>query len=159
VHSFDASHFKATVGHFATGVAVITALTPEGPAGFTCQTFGSLSLDPFLVSFSAQRGGRSWPRVRAAQRIGVNVLAEDQETTARTFAASGVEKFDGVGWSPSSHGTPLLDGALAHLEGEILEVATHGDHDLVVASVEFARSHGGRPLLYYRGEFNRLASE
>jgi 3-hydroxy-9,10-secoandrosta-1,3,5(10)-triene-9,17-dione monooxygenase reductase component len=155
--TFDVAHYKETVGHFATGVAVVTAQTPEGPAGFTCQSFGSLSLDPILVSFGAGLGGRSWPRVRAAGEICVNVLGEDQETVARVFATSGADKFAEVAWTPAGNGAPELAGALAHFEGRIVDVTTHGDHDLVVVAVEHARSHPGRPLIYYRGGFACLA--
>lgn len=155
--SFDIAHFKETVGHFATGVAIVTAATTDGPAGFTCQTFGSLSLEPIMVSFAAGRGGCSWPRVHAVGRLGINVMADDQETIARVFATSGAEKFLDVEWLPGPSGSPLLGGALAHFEGRLVSVVTHGDHDLAVVAIDFAVAHPGRPLLYYRGGFNGLA--
>jgi 3-hydroxy-9,10-secoandrosta-1,3,5(10)-triene-9,17-dione monooxygenase reductase component len=153
VNPLDVASYKEVVGHFATGVAVVTAVTPDGPAGFTCQTFGSLSLEPMLITFSAHSAGRSWPRVRDVGCIGVSILAHDQDQVARVFATSGVDKFADVAWSPGPAGSPLVDGALAHLEGQILGVTTHGDHDQVVATVDFAVAHAGRPLLYYRGGF------
>ncbi len=152
----DVLGYKDVVGHFATGVAVVTAATPEGPTGFTCQTFGSLSLDPMLITFSAFSAGHSWPRARDAGRIAVSVLSSDQESLARVFATSGVDKFAQIEWSPGPGGSPLLEGALAHFEGQILGVSTHGDHDQVVATVDFARAQAGRPLLYYRGDFTSL---
>lgn len=155
--SFDVAQFKESVGLFATGVAVVTATTPDGPAGFTCQTFGSLSLEPILVSFAAGRDGRSWPRVRAVGEICVNVLGEDQEAVARVFATTGVDKFAGVTWTSAANGAPRLDGALAHLEGRVLSVSAQGDHDLVVVAVSHGQSHPGRPLIYYRGGFTCLA--
>lgn len=148
--------YKEIVGHFATGVAVVTAATTEGPVGFTCQTFGSLSLTPMLITFSAHTAGHSWPRVRDVARIGVSVLSADQEGLARVFATSGADKFADTEWSPGPGGAPLLDGALAHFEGQILGVTTHGDHDQVVATVDFAEAHPGQPLLYYRGGFTAL---
>jgi 3-hydroxy-9,10-secoandrosta-1,3,5(10)-triene-9,17-dione monooxygenase reductase component len=156
VSSGDVAHYKEVVGRFATGVAVVSAATPDGPAGFTCQTFGSLSLTPMLITFSAHSAGHSWPRVRDVGRVGVSVLAEGQGDVARVFATSGADKFAGVAWSPGADGAPLLEGALAHFEGRILGVTTHGDHDQVVATVDRALSHPGRPLLYYRGEFTHL---
>ncbi len=149
--------YRGVVGHFATGVAVVSASTTSGPAGFTCQTFGSLSLEPMLITFSAHGAGHSWPRVRDVGAIGVSVLAEGQEALARLFATSGVDKFADTAWLPGPAGAPLIDGALAHFEGRILGVTTHGDHDQVVATVDFARSYPGRPLLYYRGGFATLA--
>ena len=151
--SLDVAHFKEVLGHFATGVVVICADGADGPAGFTCQTFGSLSLEPPLVSFAANRAGQSWPKVREAGAVAVNVLADDQEVVARTFATSSANKFDGIGWSPSPGGAPYLAGALAHIEGRIVDVVTYGDHDIVVASVEHCVSHPGSPLMYYRGGF------
>ena len=151
--TLEIEHFKEVVGHFATGVVVVTAFSDEGPAGFTCQTFGSLSLDPILISFAAANVGNSWGRFRGEGTVGVNVLSAQQETVARVFATSGVDKFSGIGWSSGPSGSPLLHDALAHLEGEIVSTVTHGDHDLVVVQVRYAATHEGRPLIYYRGGF------
>jgi len=155
--SLDVVHFKQVVGHFATGVVVVASATPAGPVGFTCQTFGSLSLEPMLVSFAASNTGRSWPLVHEADFVGVSVLSEDQEAVARIFATSGADKFRSVEVTIAPHGSPLLEGALAHLEGQILTVATHGDHDIVTVAVDYASAHAGKPLLYYRGGFGLLA--
>jgi len=157
VNPLDVASYKSVVGHFATGVAVVTAATDDGPAGFTCQTFGSLSLEPMLITFSAHSAGHSWPRVRDVGRIGVSVLADDQEELARVFATSGVDKFAGARWSPGPAGSPMIDGALAHFEGRLLGVTTHGDHDQAVAAVDYAAGHPGRPLLYYRGDFTHFS--
>jgi flavin reductase (DIM6/NTAB) family NADH-FMN oxidoreductase RutF len=156
VTSLDIAHFKEVVGHYVTGVVVVSATTGEGPVGFTCQTFGSLSIEPLLVTFAAKSESRSWPQVRTANAVGINILSSGQEALARVFATSGIDKFEGVGWSPGPHGTPLLDGALVHLEGTIEVVSTHGDHDVVVVSVEYASSRPGSPLIYYRGRFGLL---
>ena len=155
--SLDDTNFKHVVGHFATGVVVVASETTNGPVGFTCQTFGSLSLDPILVSFAASNTGRSWPLVHRADFIGISVLAEDQEAIARLFATSGADKFRDLELERGPHGSPLLPGALAHMEGRIESVVPHGDHDLVTASVDFAVAHTGKPLLYYRGGFGLLA--
>ena len=154
--SIDAARFKEVLGHFATGVAVVTAASPEGPVGFTCQTFGALSLEPTLVSFSAMSASHSWPRARDVGVVGVNILADDQEAIARVFGKSGTEKFRGVSWSPAPGGAPLIDGALAHLEGRIEFVTTKGDHDIVVVAVEYALARHGTPLVFYRGGFQSL---
>lgn len=151
--SLDVVHYKEVVGHYATGVVVITAATPAGPVGFTCQTFGSLSLEPILGFFAVRSASQSWAHVRSAGDVGINMLAADQEGLARVFATSGVDKFAGVDWSPAPRGSPLLGGALAHLEGEIMSVATHGDHDLAVVQIHFVHAYPGHPLLYYRGGY------
>jgi 3-hydroxy-9,10-secoandrosta-1,3,5(10)-triene-9,17-dione monooxygenase reductase component len=135
---------------------VITASTPDGPAGFTCQTFGSISLEPSLISFSARSASHSWPRIREVGVLGVNILSAEQEPLAKVFATTGTEKFAGVVWSPGPGGAPLIDGSLAHLEGRVLSVSAQGDHDIVVVGVDFVASHTGRPLVYYRGGFSTL---
>jgi flavin reductase (DIM6/NTAB) family NADH-FMN oxidoreductase RutF len=154
--SLDIAHFREVLGHFVTGVVVITAATPDGPVGFTCQTFGALSLEPTLISFSARTLSNSWPRVRKVGTVGVNILGSDQEALARVFATTGIDKFAGIGWSPGPNSAPLIDGALAHLEGTIAVVSAQGDHDMVVVKVDYVASHSGAPLVFYRGGFAAL---
>jgi 3-hydroxy-9,10-secoandrosta-1,3,5(10)-triene-9,17-dione monooxygenase reductase component len=153
VSSIDVARFKEVLGHFVTGVAVVTAATPEGPVGFTCQTFGALSLEPTLISFSALTDSHSWPRARDVGVVGVNILSSGQEAVARVFGKSGAEKFAGINWSPAPSGSPLIKGALAHLEGRIELVTSQGDHDIVVVAAQFGVSHHGAPLVFYRGRF------
>ena len=155
--SLDIAHYKEVVGHYVTGVVVITASLPEGLAGFTCQTFGSLSLEPILVSFAAKSSGQSWSRVQRAEVIGINILSIEQEALARVFATTGIEKFNGVAWSAGPGGAPLLEGAVAHLEGRIAHRFSQGDHDIVVTAIDFVAAHPGRPLAYYRGGFTEIA--
>jgi 3-hydroxy-9,10-secoandrosta-1,3,5(10)-triene-9,17-dione monooxygenase reductase component len=157
VSSIDVAHFREVLGHFVTGVAVVTAAAPDGPVGFTCQTFGALSLDPTLISFSAVSASHSWPVARDVGVVGVNILSSRQETVARVFGQPGIDKFDGIGWSPGPDGAPLLDGALAHIEGRILFVTTQGDHDVVVVAAQHALAHDGAPLVFYRGGYGGIA--
>jgi flavin reductase (DIM6/NTAB) family NADH-FMN oxidoreductase RutF len=157
VASFDNAHCKEVLGHYVTGIVIVTAMTPEGPAGFTCQTFGSLSIDSALVFFAATSTSASWQRVRQVGVVGVNILRDDQEPLARGFAVSGVDKFAGVPWIAAPNGSPFLEGSLAYLEGTIREVTNHGDHDIVVAELDFASTEPGGPLAYYRGGYRVLA--
>jgi flavin reductase (DIM6/NTAB) family NADH-FMN oxidoreductase RutF len=152
-----ATVFKDVVGRVASGVVVVAGLAHDGPVGFTCQTFASLSLDPTLASFAAGNTGQSWPRVRDVNVVGVSVLSDGQADVARLFASSGTDKFAHADWSSAPGGSPWLDGALAHFEGRIVALATHGDHDVVVVAVDHAVARSGQPLLYYRGEYRRLA--
>lgn len=154
--SLDIAHFKEVVGHYATGVVVISAMTSDGPVGFTCQTFGSLSLEPILISFAARSDSNSWKLVREATHVGVNILASDQEALARVFATTGIDKFAGVAWSKGPEGTPFLEGALAYLEGAIASLTTHGDHEVAVVAVKNVLTRTGQPLIYYRGGFDVL---
>ncbi|MGH3732695.1 MAG: flavin reductase family protein [Acidimicrobiales bacterium] len=155
--TFDNAHCKEVLGRYVTGIVIVTAMTPEGPAGFTCQTFGSLSIDSALVFFAATSTSPSWQRVRQVGVVGVNILRDDQEPLARGFAVSGVDKFEGVSWIAAPNGSPFLDGSLAYLEGAIREVTNHGDHDIVVAELDFASTQPGGPLAYYRSAYRVLA--
>jgi 3-hydroxy-9,10-secoandrosta-1,3,5(10)-triene-9,17-dione monooxygenase reductase component len=157
VSAFDVEHCKEVLGHYVTGVVIITALSVEGPAGFTCQTFGSLSVDSALVFFAASSASPSWRRVREAGVLAVNILKDDQEALARKFAVSGSDKFLGVEWFKAPNGSPFLKGAHAFVEGTIREMTNHGDHDIVVAEMDYAATEPGEPLVYYRGGFRRLA--
>jgi flavin reductase (DIM6/NTAB) family NADH-FMN oxidoreductase RutF len=141
------------LGHFASGLVLVTGLHDGQPAGLTCQSFFSLSLDPPLVAVAPGRASTSWPGVSSTGNICVNVLASDQEALARTFAKSGAEKFAGVGWSPAANGAPRLSGALAWIDCTIQESREAGDHYLVVAQVEELETGSGQPLLFYRGGF------
>ncbi|CAB4782845.1 unannotated protein [freshwater metagenome] len=149
--------YREVLGHFATGVVVIAAMTPEGPVGFTCQSFAGLSLEPLLVTFAAQRNGSSWPRMQGAGSLAISVLGEDQESVARTFATSGIDKFAAVAWSPGTNGAPQIAGSIAIVEASIEHSSEHGDHDIVVAAVTGLEARAGAPLLYFRGGFGTFA--
>jgi 3-hydroxy-9,10-secoandrosta-1,3,5(10)-triene-9,17-dione monooxygenase reductase component len=153
VTRFDQGEYRAVLGHFASGVALITGMHDGHPAGFTCQSFFSLSLDPPLVAMAPGKSSTSWPRASSSGHLCVNILASDQEGLARAFSQSGADKFAGVGWSPAANGAPRLHGALAWIDCEIEEVHEHGDHYLVVARVLDLESNPGQPLLFYRGGF------
>jgi flavin reductase (DIM6/NTAB) family NADH-FMN oxidoreductase RutF len=156
---FDLARFREVLGHFATGVTVVTAMEDAGPAGFTCQAFTSLSLEPPLVALAPGKSSTSWPRIREAGCFCVNILAEDQEAICRDFAVSGGDKFVSVGWRPGANGAPRLTGALAWVECDVLLIHDAGDHELVIGRVtDLGVEHGARPLLYYRGGFGRFES-
>lgn len=149
---------RAVLGHFCTGVAVITGHDGVRPLGFTCQSVTSVSLDPPYVSFCVARTSTSWPAIRAVGALCINILADDQLEVCRTFAASGGDKFTGVRWSRGANQAPTLDGVLATIDAESELEHAAGDHTIVVARVTglHARKRCG-PLLFYRGEFGGFA--
>ena len=153
----DTGAMREVLGHFASGVTVVTALTADGPAGFTCQSFSSLSLDPPLVAFAPARTSQTWPALRAIGRFCVNLLAEGQGAVSQNFARSGVDKFAGVRWSPSAHGSPVLDDVVAWIDGELWAEYDGGDHSIVVARVlDLGADPDRRPLLFHRGAYGLL---
>lgn len=149
----DPRVFRRVLGHFCSGVVVVTAFDGE-PIGMTCQSFSSLSLEPPLVMFSPARTSRTWPRIRAVGAFAVNILASTQEPVSRAFATSGADKFAGVPWRPGRTGAPVLGGTLAHLECELVAVYPGGDHDIVVGRpVEAGENPGLTPLLFFRSTY------
>jgi len=155
----DEGLFKAVLGRFATGVTVVTAASEEGPVGFTCQAFTSLSLAPPLVALAPGKSSTSWPRIAAARTFCVNILAAGQEELCRRFARSVPSpgsKFDGVSFRPAPSGAPLLDGVLAWVDCRLVAVHDAGDHELVVGEVQDLGVGSGEPLVYYQGHFGRV---
>jgi flavin reductase (DIM6/NTAB) family NADH-FMN oxidoreductase RutF len=148
---------RDVLGNFPSGVTVVTALTDEGPIGFTCQAFSSLSLDPPLVAFAPARTSRTWPRLREIGSFCVNVLAEGQEDVSQNFARSGTDKFAGVPWAPSAHGSPVLADVVAWIDGQLWAEYDGGDHTIVVARVlDLGSRPDRRPLLYHQGSYGLL---
>ncbi len=151
--------YRRVMGHFCTGVVVVTAEVDGQPLGMTCQSFVSVSLDPPLVLFCPAHSSTSWPEMSRAGKFCVNVLADDQRAISERFAVSGGNKFQDVAWSPSEHGSPRLDGCLAHVDCTIESVHEAGDHDIVVGRVrDLVVSRSTSPLLFFQGRFASLSS-
>jgi len=149
---------REVLGHFVSGIVVVTATGPDGPIGFTCQSFASLSLDPPLISFAPARSSSTWPLIREVGAFCVNVLAADHQEISNGFARSGVDKFAGVGWQPAPSGTPILDGVTAWIDCSLWNEYDGGDHTIAVGLVNDLGAEPARlPLLYYRGRYGVAA--
>jgi 3-hydroxy-9,10-secoandrosta-1,3,5(10)-triene-9,17-dione monooxygenase reductase component len=150
------------MGHFVTGVTVVTALDGERPFGITVNALSSVSLDPALVMVALDRRRFLTPIVRAAGRYAVNVLSEEQQALSDCFAGAAVEpgrdEFCGAAWHRGSTGLPLIDGAIATLECTVVETFSAGDHDLFIGRVDTLANdpHHPMPLLYYRRRYLRI---
>ncbi|MEU7089531.1 flavin reductase family protein [Streptomyces achromogenes] len=160
----DPAEFRRVLGNFVSGVTIITAPAPEGgpgPAGFACQSFASLSLDPPLVCFMVGRASTTWPRISRAGVFCVNVLGAGQDELCRAFAVSGADKFAGVAHDPAPvSGAPRLAGAVAWIDCAVHAVHPGGDHLIVVGRVTALGTDGtDRPLLFHRGRFAHLADD
>ncbi|WP_234834914.1 flavin reductase family protein [Mycolicibacterium stellerae] len=146
---------RTVLGHFCSGITVITTMSDGGPIGFTCQSFGSLSLDPPLVMFSPGRSSTTWPRIRDVGTFAINVLAAHHDGLSNGFAVSGADKFAGVKWSPGSLGAPILDDVVAWAECRLWAEYDGGDHTIVAAEVlDLQANSQDRPLLYFRGAYH-----
>jgi flavin reductase (DIM6/NTAB) family NADH-FMN oxidoreductase RutF len=152
-----ADDFRRVLGHFASGVTIVTTCDADGrPAGLTVSAFCSLSLDPPLVLVCVDHKSQSYPALRDAGRFAVNVLRREQEDASRRFASTRLDKFDGVPHTQSALGLPLLDDALAHIECTTVTQHAVGDHTIFIGRVERASASTGEPLLYHRSRYARL---
>lgn len=154
----DDAALRHVLGHFCSGVTVITADHDGQPVGFCCQSFASLSLQPPLVLFTAASDSQTLPRLRAAGMVAVNVLADDQEELARIFARrGGIDRFAGVGWRRGPQGVPLLHGALASMVCRLQAEYPGGDHVIAVAEVlSLQASPQRKPLLFFQSRYRIL---
>jgi flavin reductase (DIM6/NTAB) family NADH-FMN oxidoreductase RutF len=154
----DPARFRQLLGHFATGVAVITADDVEGnPAGMTANTLVSVSLNPPLIAVCIDHTADMYRTLGQATRFTVNILAADQEAISRRFAELGTGRFEGIGFSRSDRGGIILDGVLAHIECERVAEHPAGDHSIHVGRVVGGNTSEGEPLLYYRGGYAGMA--
>jgi flavin reductase (DIM6/NTAB) family NADH-FMN oxidoreductase RutF len=159
----DGDLFRKVMGHFATGVTVVTTWYADAPQGITVNALSSVSLDPPLVMVALDRRRFITPMVHASRRYAVNVLAEHQQALSDCFAGAAVtpdrEAFCGAPWTPGAAlGQPLLEGAIATLECSVVETFSVGDHDLFIGeaiAVTNPELHP-MPLLYYRRRYLRI---
>ena len=154
-----AESFRDVLSCLASGVVAVTALDDGGqPLGLTVSSFVSVSLEPPLVLFCVAVTSRTWPRMRAADGICVNILTEDQQDVSVRLSSGGAEKFQSVAWTPSAGGMPVLPGASTWLECTVVDEYRAGDHDIVVSRVaRVAPTTDGGPLIRHRGHYVRLA--
>lgn len=155
----DGAELRRVLGHFATGVTVVTARCEGQPVGMAANSFTSVSLEPPLVLFCAGADSDTWPRIREAARFCVNVLGHGQRELARSFARKGSDRYEGVALVDDADGPPRLAGALAHIDCRIWAEYPGGDHTIVVGEVlglavadEDAEALA-EPLIFYRGGF------
>jgi flavin reductase (DIM6/NTAB) family NADH-FMN oxidoreductase RutF len=153
----SSDRYREVIGHFATGVTVITATGPEGAVGMTTNAFSSLSLDPLLVLVCFDRTARTLPIVRQSGRFGVNILRAHHGELSGRFASKlpAERKFDAVDYH-TEHEAPVLTDALAWLVCELRELRPGGDHEIGIGAV-LAMDHGdGDPLVWYRGGYTTV---
>lgn len=156
-HEVTPARMREILGHFVSGLTVITAVTDEGPAGFTCQSFTSLSLDPALVSFNPARTSSTWPALRKAGTFCINILPVEHQALSATFARSGTDKFDGVAHHASPLGNPILAQALAWIDCELHQEYDGGDHTIVLGAVKAMDARAdAEPLLFFKGAYARM---
>jgi 3-hydroxy-9,10-secoandrosta-1,3,5(10)-triene-9,17-dione monooxygenase reductase component len=152
----DEIAFREAIGHFATGVTVITTMHEGRPAGMTASAVASLSLDPVLLLVCIANRLPTHQAIEGARRFVVNVLGEGQEELALRFARPAPDKFAGVPLE-SGRDLPVLEDAIAYFVCDVQESFPGGDHSIFIGLVRDCRTQSGkRPLLYFRSGFGAL---
>jgi flavin reductase (DIM6/NTAB) family NADH-FMN oxidoreductase RutF len=157
----DKRKFRNALGHFATGVAVITACQGDrtDPIGITVNSFSSVSLDPPLVLWSLDKKSDTLPIFERVGHFTVNILREDHQEVSNRLSRQGDHRLDGLEIRSGINGCPALEQALAHFECEVYARHEAGDHIIILGKVtHFEYSEDGRPLLYHRGGYQGLAA-
>lgn len=156
----NSQDLRRVLGHFATGVTVVTTRDEKGtPFGFTANAFTSLSLNPPLVLVCVDKKVKCYSCFDESRLFAVNILAEGQEDISRRFATKGIEKFAGVKWHKSKHGLALLDGALGYIECKVARSHEGGDHTIYVGEIVNASASGDRPLLFFKGKYHQAVEK
>jgi 3-hydroxy-9,10-secoandrosta-1,3,5(10)-triene-9,17-dione monooxygenase reductase component len=153
----DPAGFRAAMGMLPTGVTVVAASGPDGPAGATANAVCSLSIEPMLMLACLDRGSRTLLAVQGANRFGISVLHKGQEELARSFATKApvAEKWEDVAWSERD-GVPAIDDALVFVACDLRDVIAGGDHVIVTGAVTALETVPGTPLVFHRGDYRPL---
>lgn len=157
VMAIDASGFKKAMGHWASGVTVVTAEHEGVRHGMTVSSFSSVSLDPPLVLICIGKAAPTHDTIRKGERFVVNVLGDTQETISIRFATKHDDRFEGVAVRTGQLGVPIIDGCLAAIECRLHETLPGGDHTIFVGEVVNAEIAEGAPLLYFQGGHRTMA--
>lgn len=150
----ESVHYRHVLGHFATGVTIITALSQNQPIGFTANSFCSVSLSPPLISFCVDNFLSTWTLIEAAGKFCVNILSEEQKELAQRFGRKGTDRFSEIDFRCTVSGSPILAGILAWLDCHIVTTLPTGDHRIVLGQVDdLTVVSEGKPLIFYRSTF------
>jgi len=157
--SIDGATFRRVLGHYPTGVCVVTAIEPDGdPVGMVVGSFTSVSLDPPLVAFFPDRSSTSWPRIKRSTKFCVNVLGSHQQDLCRRFSAKSADKLAGLDYGVSNGGSPVLHDVGAWIDCTLEVVHEAGDHLIVLGRVrELDIARPDQPLLFFRGKYGSFA--
>jgi flavin reductase (DIM6/NTAB) family NADH-FMN oxidoreductase RutF len=162
--ALNTAEFRKAMGCFATGVTIITVDLDGEVHGMTANAFASVSLDPMLVLVCVDHTTRTHAHLHAKKRFGINVLSEDHRAISEYYARperthENAEVEAGARFDRTSHGTPILHGALAYLECRLQSSEQAGDHAIFIAEVEDVVVRDGDPLLFFRGKYRHVGED
>lgn len=152
----DEARFRQAMGHFASGVTVVTTAHNGHLYGMTISSFASVSLKPALVLICVEKNLSTHTAIAEAGQFAINILEQNQEHLSRRFATRNDDKFMGVAWHTSQLGMPVLEGTLAAIECQLHDTFPGGDHSIFVGEVMDVEIYHGLPLLYYRRGYHEL---
>ncbi len=154
--TFDSQKQRKIMGHFATGVTIVTTDGEAGSHGLTANAVASLSLDPPLVLVAVDKRAATLEYLVKNRCFAVNILRLDQEDLSRRFAAPGPKDFSDLTITTAVTGAPILAESLAFLDCRVYEILPGGDHNIFVGEIVAGEYQGGEPLLYFSGRYRRL---
>jgi 3-hydroxy-9,10-secoandrosta-1,3,5(10)-triene-9,17-dione monooxygenase reductase component len=149
----DPLAFRAAMGAFATGVAIVTASDAGAWFGMTVNSLTSVSLDPCLLLICPRQGSATGNAIKSSGMFAVNLLNKSQKKLASHFVGNTTDRFGGVQVDISNRGLPLLHDALSHFECVVKNIHAGGDHDIIIGEVVSCLSRDGAPLVFFRGAF------
>ena len=158
--TFEPLLLRRVYGTFPTGVAALAALVGGQPQGIAVSSFTSVSLEPPMVLVCVAHTSTTWPSLSHVPRLGISVLAADQERACRQLSARAGDRFAGLDWHATGHGAVLLDGASAWFECSVEQQTQAGDHDIVVLRVhDLDGDHAVTPLVFHGSRVRQLHPE
>lgn len=153
---FDTQLQRRIMGHFATGVTVVSTRRGEELCWMTANAVASLSLDPPLVLVAVDKRAQMHEHLLEARFFAINILSEDQEALSRRFSMRGPKEWSDLKLSTAVTGAPIIDGCLAYVDCKLNEMLPGGDHHIFTGEIVAGDTREGRPLLYYQGNYARL---
>ncbi len=155
---FESRELRRILGHYPTGVCVVTALSGSEPLGMVIGSFTSVSLDPALVAFLPGRTSRTWAKIEAAGHFCVNILAEQQQWISRTLSSKTDNKFASIPYRLSESGLPIIEGVVAWIDCKLDAIHEAGDHFIAIGLVRALEAERpNAPLVFLRGEYGSIS--
>lgn len=156
--SFDKNDFRLCMGHFATGITVITTNTSENkPCGMTVNSFSSLSLEPPLILFSVDKKASNYDNLTSCREFAVSILAESQKNISSTFANPSSINWHEISYKDGKNGSPIINGCLAYIECLNENLYEGGDHTIIIGRVtDMQIAPQEQPLIYFKGKYRKI---
>lgn len=155
--AFDSLSQRRIMGHFASGVTVVTAYQEDEIYGMTANAVTSLSLNPPLILVAVDKTASMHATLTSCRHFALNILSAAQEQLSRRFAMRGPKDVSDLTWMTAASGAPILADALAWVDCRLTEKLPGGDHDIFLGEILAGDCREGAPLLYFCGKYRRLA--